>query len=235
MLLSIAIIQGITFLLFFILEKKYPARHLPRNSDFYHWWLFAQVFSIFWLKIIALVITMPTEDLVKTHTEIIQKGLLFFFVYSFFNYWWHRFKHQNPTFWHYIHRFHHVPSKMETALIFFKHPLEIVANSLLIFTIAWALSLPIESVAFGLLVEGIIETYHHANIKTPKKLRWISVFIQTPEMHLIHHQRGLHKYNYVTFLWDTVFKTSRIPEEWDGELGLALKNGSIDILWCRKK
>lgn len=69
---------------------------------------------------------------------------------------------------------------MEVALIFFKHPLEIVANSLLIYSVAWLLSLPIEAVAIGLLIEGVIETYHHANINTPKKMRWISLFIQTP-------------------------------------------------------
>jgi sterol desaturase/sphingolipid hydroxylase (fatty acid hydroxylase superfamily) len=85
-----------------------------------------------------------------------------------------------------------------------------------------------------LLKEGVIATYHHANINTPKKMRWISLFIQTPEMHLIHHQKGLHRYNYVTFLWDTVFKTARIPKNWDDELGLNLKNGIQDIFLCKK-
>ena len=123
---------------------------------------------------------------------------------------------------------------MEAALIFFKHPIELFLNTVLICLIAWIFSMPIEAIAVGLLIEGIIETFHHANINTPKKLRWLSLFIQTPEMHLIHHQRGLHKYNYVTFLWDRVFGTARVPIEWQGEQGLSLKNGIKGVFWCQK-
>lgn len=176
----------------------------------------------------------PIHGLLHPTGGVVELGALFFLIYSFLNYWWHRLKHSNPIIWRYIHRFHHAPSKMEVALIFFKHPLEIIANSLLIYSVAWLLSLPIEAVAIGLLIEGVIETYHHANINTPKKMRWISLFIQTPEMHLIHHQKGLHRYNYVTFLWDTVFKTARIPTNWNGELGLNLKNGIKNIFLCKK-
>lgn len=234
MLTLIAFIQFLLFITFFVLENRYPARNLPRNKDFFQWWLFAQGFAILWIKILFVVIASPMNGPFQMGNSMVESGLLFFFIYSFFNYWWHRLKHSNPIIWRYIHRFHHAPSKMETALIFFKHPLEIIANSCLILAIAWFFSLPIEAVAFGLLIEGAIETYHHANIKTPKRMRWISKFIQTPEMHLIHHQKGLHKYNYVTFLWDTVFNTARIPEEWDDELGLNLENGIKDIFLCKK-
>lgn len=234
MLINIATIQLLVFVAFFILEKKYPARYLPRNPDFLKWWVFAQVFAILWIKVLIFSITEPTNGVIQTNLNFFAMCATFFLVYTFLNYWWHRLKHSNQYIWRYIHRFHHAPSKMETALLFFKHPLEIIANSVLIYVIAWLLSLPVEAVAVGLLIEGIIETYHHANINTPKNIRWISKFIQTPEMHLIHHQKGLHKYNYVTFLWDTVFKTAKIPENWDEELGLNLKNGIKDIFLCKK-
>lgn len=234
MLLSLALIQLLLFIAFFILENKYPARNLPRNRYFFRWWIFTQTFAILWIKVLFIFMHKPTHGLLHPNAGVVELGALFFLTYSFFNYWWHRLKHSNPIIWRYIHRFHHAPSKMEVALIFFKHPLEIVANSLLIYSVAWLLSLPIEAVAIGLLIEGVIETYHHANINTPKKMRWISLFIQTPEMHLIHHQKGLHRYNYVTFLWDTVFKTARIPKNWDDELGLNLKNGIKGIFLCKK-
>ncbi|MFT5117230.1 MAG: sterol desaturase/sphingolipid hydroxylase (fatty acid hydroxylase superfamily) [Kiritimatiellia bacterium] len=79
----------------------------------------------------------PIHGLLHPTAGVVALGALFFLIYSFFNYWWHRLKHSNPIIWRYIHRFHHVPSKMEVALIFFKHPLEIVANSLLIYSVVW--------------------------------------------------------------------------------------------------
>jgi len=234
MLYVIAFIQSAFFILFIILERVYPNLSLPRNKSFYTWFAFVGGFAILWMRLFFVfwpslpngMITLPLGD--------ISGGLFFFIVYSFFNYWWHRVKHSNKYVWRFIHRFHHCPSKMEASLIFFKHPLEIVLNTLLIGSLAWVFNLSIESIAVALLIEGIIETYHHSNIKTPSKLRWIAPIIQTPEMHLIHHERGLHRYNYVSFLWDFVFKTARIPKNWQGEQGLILKNGIKGIFLCEK-
>ena len=41
--------------------------------------------------------------------------------------------------------------------------------------------------------EIIKKRLYHSNIKTPK---WFRYFIQTPELHSIHHQFGVHKYNF---------------------------------------
>lgn len=35
--------------------------------------------------------------------------------------------------------------------------------------------------------------FQHANIRTPQ---WLGYIIQRPESHGVHHQRGVHRYNY---------------------------------------
>jgi sterol desaturase/sphingolipid hydroxylase (fatty acid hydroxylase superfamily) len=44
--------------------------------------------------------------------------------------------------------------------------------------------------------------------------------IQRPESHGVHHERGVHRYNYADLpLWDIVFGTFRNPRRWDGKAG----------------
>lgn len=219
MMYIIAFIQAIAFSIFIILERLYPARNLPRAKNFAAWFCIVNVFSIVWLRVVFIAWAELPEGLVKMSFPVIYQGFIFYLIYSFCNYWIHRFKHMNPYLWRFIHRFHHSPSKMETMVAFFKHPFEVIFNTACIMFLGWLLSAPLEAVAVALAVEGCLEVFHHSNIKTPRKLRWIGYIIQTPEMHLVHHQYGLHKYNYVAFLWDTVFGTARIPTDWSGKQG----------------
>jgi sterol desaturase/sphingolipid hydroxylase (fatty acid hydroxylase superfamily) len=54
-------------------------------------------------------------------------------------------------------------------------------------------------------------------VRTPQ---WIGYLFQRPESHCIHHQRGLHRYNYSDFpFWDILFGTFRNPKTWEGETG----------------
>jgi hypothetical protein len=59
--------------------------------------------------------------------------------------------------------------------------------------------------------------FQHANLNTPA---WMGYFIQRPESHGIHHERGIHRYNYSDLpLWDIVFGTFRNPKTFAGEVG----------------
>lgn len=219
MLQSVAIVQIIVFIAFFVLERLFPARDLPRAKFFVGWWIIINSFSLAWFSWVMIYwLKLPTGP-ISHNLSSFQGGLVFYLLWSFFGYWWHRLRHSNKTLWHMVHKFHHSPPRMETAVAFFKHPLEYMTNTVLITFIAWFFGLSAESIVLGIAIEGLLETFHHANIKTPKPLRWIGYIIQTPEMHLVHHERGLHRYNYATFLWDTVFSTIRIPKEWEGKQG----------------
>jgi sterol desaturase/sphingolipid hydroxylase (fatty acid hydroxylase superfamily) len=64
---------------------------------------------------------------------------------------------------------------------------------------------------------GIAELFYHWNVKTPY---WVGYLIQRPESHLVHHQDGLHAYNYGDLpLWDILFGTFRNPRAWDARCG----------------
>ncbi|MBX9460149.1 MAG: sterol desaturase family protein [Brevundimonas sp.] len=48
---------------------------------------------------------------------------------------------------------------------------------------------------------------------------WLGFFVQRPEMHRVHHERGVHANNYGLPLWDILFGTWRNPRTAPGECG----------------
>jgi sterol desaturase/sphingolipid hydroxylase (fatty acid hydroxylase superfamily) len=50
---------------------------------------------------------------------------------TFFYYWWHRWRHQSNFLWRWFHQVHHSPQRIEVITSFYKHPFEILTNSVL--------------------------------------------------------------------------------------------------------
>ncbi|MGA8397648.1 MAG: sterol desaturase family protein, partial [Pseudolabrys sp.] len=66
------------------------------------------------------------------------------------------------------------------------------------------------------------ELFYHANIRTP---HWVRYFIQTPELHSIHHQLDVHHYNYADLpLWDRLFGTYRDADTFAAHCGFPRNN-----------
>ena len=140
----------------------------------------------------------------------VADGFIGWFVGTFFFYWWHRVRHLDG-FWHLFHQVHHSPSRIEALTSFYKHPLEILADSALAAAVLYAL--------LGVSLEGALwfnffaatgEFFYHSNVKTP---RWLRYVIQTPELHSIHHQLNVHKYNFADLpIWDRLFGTYKDAE-----------------------
>ncbi len=69
----------------------------------------------------------------------IVQGLFCWFVGTFVFYWWHRARHECDILWRVLHQIHHSATRIEMLTSFYKHPLEIVLNSLLSSTIIFVL------------------------------------------------------------------------------------------------
>jgi sterol desaturase/sphingolipid hydroxylase (fatty acid hydroxylase superfamily) len=70
---------------------------------------------------------------------------------------------------------------------------------------------------YTMLLNGLAELFYHWNVKTP---HWIGYVFQRPESHCVHHEEGLHRYNYGDLpVFDMMFGTFRNPREWDARCG----------------
>ena len=69
---------------------------------------------------------------------------------------------------------------------------------------------------------GLAELFYHWNVKTP---RWLGYIVQRPESHCVHHQEGLHWYNFADLpVWDFLFGTFCNPYDWQLRCGLGSDN-----------
>lgn len=203
-------------ILFIILERIIPHHKLPEVKG---WWLRVVFINILQLGVIYLGAISWDKWFqeysvfnLSEHLHPIAGGFLGYFIITFIFYWWHKFRHDINWFWLLFHQVHHSPQRIETITSFYKHPLEIICNSLIIgLTNHVFLGIGIEASAWTLLFTAVAEYFYHMNIKTP---HWVGYFIQRPEMHRIHHEFNKHYYNFADLpIWDMMFGTYKNPKE----------------------
>lgn len=147
------------------------------------------------------------------HTSPFVGGFVAYFIATFIFYWWHRWRHEYDFLWRLFHQIHHSPQRLEVITSFYKHPIEMIVNSIFGSLIVYTtLGLSLEAGAIYTAFTALGEFFYHTNIRTP---RWVGFVFQRPEMHRIHHQHDRHKNNYgdITW-WDMLFGTYENPREW---------------------
>ncbi len=217
----IPVIIGIGIFLM-ILERIVPDQKLPHVKG---WW--TRVIFINILQLGVVILGSYTWDIwlkkvslfsVSAHVSPVVGGLLAYFIITFVFYWWHRWRHNINFLWLAFHQLHHSPQRIETITSFYKHPVEIICNSILIGSVNFLiLGLNIESAAYCILFSSIGEYVYHMNIKTP---HWMGYIFQRPEMHRVHHERSKHYSNFSDLpIWDMMFGTFENPRKRDVTCG----------------
>jgi len=141
-----------------------------------------------------------------------------FFALELGIYAWHRTMHNTPVLWRWFHQMHHSAERVDIWGALYFHPFDTLG-----FTFVGSLALVL---GFGVSAEAAIVVnllatffglFQHANIRTPQ---WLGYFIQRPESHSAHHERGVHARNYSDLpFWDIVFGTFHNPKEFTGQVG----------------
>jgi sterol desaturase/sphingolipid hydroxylase (fatty acid hydroxylase superfamily) len=203
-------------------EYSRPGRQWPKVRN---WWLRAILFNSLQVGTVYLAgVSWDRWMLNWKHDGLIDVnsfwgGILGYLVITLVFYWWHRWRHLSDFLWRWLHQVHHSPQRLEIATAFYKHPFELIADSIICSVILFpCLGLTAEAGANAVLLSGLAELFYHWNIKTPY---WVGFIFQRPESHCIHHQSGLHAYNYSDLpLWDMLFGTFRNPKNWNQKCGL---------------
>jgi sterol desaturase/sphingolipid hydroxylase (fatty acid hydroxylase superfamily) len=216
------IIIATATLLFFGAERALPGRELPEAPG---WYVRAAFLNICQLAIILIAGIAWNHWLqhwslfhISNSMPPVLQGLVGWFAGTFVFYWWHRARHDADLLWRVCHQIHHSPSRIELLTAFYKHPIEIAADSIiasaLLFTVLGASP---EGSAWFNVFAVFGEYFYHSNLRTP---HWFGYFIQRPEHHSIHHQLGVHGFNYgdITW-WDRLFGTFRDTDDFVAQCG----------------
>lgn len=209
------------FLILAALEAAFPRRRLPVLPG---WRLKG---GLFLLLGIAISATLPLvwDAWFAEHRLIDARGLgtlggaaVGLLAYEFGLYVWHRALHRVPLLWRGLHQMHHSAERVDVWGAYYFHPLDTVAFSALTsLCLVGVLGVTAEAALIASLAVTALSLFQHANLRTP---RWLGWLVQRPENHSVHHERGLHAFNYGDIaLFDVLFGTFRNPQTHDRPAG----------------
>jgi len=210
----IGILFPVTFIAALILERVFPARPLPRVKG----WLLKGIAFFVMSAVLGGVVPALLADAVAAHAPLklagfgaVYGGLLAFVASDLFSYGLHRLLHSVPFIWRWTHQMHHSAERMDVAGATYFHPLDILIQAGLANVVVGLLGVTPDAALIAGYLAFFANIFQHLNVKTP---RWLGYVIQRPEAHAVHHERGVHAYNYGNFLmiWDIVLGTFRNPE-----------------------
>jgi sterol desaturase/sphingolipid hydroxylase (fatty acid hydroxylase superfamily) len=198
--------------IFCLAERVLPGRDLPEAPG---WYVRAAFLNLSQVCVVLLAGIAWNRWLqgwsifhVSKLTPPFLQGLMGWFIGTFVFYWWHRARHELNFLWRVCHQIHHSPARIELLTAFYKHPVEIVADSMIASALMFSFMGASPQAASWFNVFAVIgEYFYHSNLRTP---HWIGYFLQRPEHHSIHHQLDVHQFNYgdITW-WDRLFGTFR--------------------------
>lgn len=221
----LALLVPVTFIVLFITERLFPRREYPPIR---FWNIVGFGFLIMTGILTTLVPMLLPESITRYHLfdgsrlGIIGGVLIAYPLTALGTALVHRAFHASNALWRLGHQLHHSPRRLDIPGSMFFHPFDItlqMAPSILVSVFLLGLN----PVAAGIVgyVAAFYGMFQHWNVRTP---RWLGYIIQRPESHGIHHELGVHAWNYSDFpLWDILMGTFKNPERFDGEVGFAGK------------
>ena len=204
-----------------LLEALFPARALPRVRG----WRLAGItaFGLFFFLSSYLpllwsewLVRFQLFDLAALPTWAgVLAGLL---VYEAGVYAWHRSMHRSRVLWRGFHQMHHSAERLDAAGAFWFSPFDMLGWTVLSsLCLVLAVGLSAQAATLVLYATTFLSVFQHTNLRTP---RWLGYLVQRPESHSVHHQRGVHAYNYSDLpLFDIAFGTFRNPRDFAPEQG----------------
>ena len=217
--LTISILGSYAALL--VLDAVAPARSFPALR----WWRSRGIAAFVLYFAVASTLPLVWDAWLAEHRLIDATGLgllpgaaaglvaLELGIYA-----WHRLLHRSPLLWRWFHQMHHSAERIDVAGAFYFHPLDMAG-----FTLVGSLSLVLvvgvsgEAAALATAIATVLAIVQHANIRTP---HWLGYLVQRPEGHAVHHERGVHAYNFADLsVIDMAFGTFRNPRTWNGQGG----------------
>lgn len=203
------------------IEALAPARVFPASA----YWKTRGLIGFVLMLVLSTVLPPLWDGWLGEHRLIdasglgtLAGGLYGFSVLELGVYVWHRAMHRTPLLWRAFHQLHHSAERVDMWGAAYFHPFDMIGFSFVFsFTLVMVAGVSPEAAIIANLTATFYSFFQHANIRTPA---WLGYIIQRPESHALHHERGVHAYNYSDLpLWDMVFGTFKNPAVWQGKAG----------------
>jgi sterol desaturase/sphingolipid hydroxylase (fatty acid hydroxylase superfamily) len=224
----------VSFAVMLVVEHFFSAKPLPQVR----FWLLKGLLFFGFTGVVNAVLPALTASALAGHTLFdlralgtLPGALLGALVADFFGYWSHRAMHRWQGLWLWTHQMHHSAERMDLAGMSYSHPFDTLLTFALTGLATALLGLSPDAAALAGFLGYALAVVQHMNIRTPQ---WIGRIVMRPEAHGLHHERGIHAYNYANFpVWDLLFGTFRhvesFPEHYGFWQGASSKLGAMLI------
>lgn len=202
-------------------EAVAPARPLPRVAgwqmrgvaSFGMYFLLSSYVPFVWTDALA-----RRQLLDLTGLGTLGGALAGLVVYEAGVYAWHRAMHGSNVLWRAFHQLHHSAERLDTFGAFWFSPLDMLGwTALSSVCLGLLVGITPEAAVLVLYVTTFLSVFQHANVRTP---RWLGRFVQRPESHSYHHERGVHSRNHSDLpIFDWLFGTFANPRDFAREAG----------------
>ena len=208
----------LTFFTLLLAERLFAGRAFPKVR----WWIPKCIVFFFIGGLINTTLPPVLSNAFAGNTLLDLSGLglagvpIAVLASTFVMYWLHRTFHRVGVLWRWGHQMHHSAERVDMAGFAYSHPIELLIAVGMTPLVAAVIGVAPEAAMLAGYITFCMGLFEHFNAKTP---RWIGYIFQRPEMHCVHHQRGVHAYNYGTPIWDMLFGTYRNPATWSEQAG----------------
>ena len=215
------ILIPLTFLIALAIERLFPARRMPQAK----WWVVKGfVFFLITGALNTFVPALVAEQVTGAATPIDLRGLgllpgaiAIMIASDVVSYWVHRCLHRINFVWRWTHQMHHSAERLDIPGAVYFHPLDVAVQAGVPTLLVALLGVTPDAAALGGYALFVLAMFQHLNVKTP---RWLGYIVLRPEQHSVHHERGVHAYNYGNLAFmDILFGTFRNPEGFSREQG----------------
>ena len=218
-------------------EALFPARPLPKIRGwalrglvaFVAYFYLSTYLPLLWDRTLA---ELQLFDLTRLGT--IGGAIVAVLVYELGVYAWHRAMHRYTPLWRVFHQMHHSAERLDTFGAFWFSPADMIGwTALGSFAMVVVIGVTPEAATAAILTTFFLGVFQHTNVRTP---RWLGYIVQRPESHSVHHQKGVHHYNFSDLpLFDLLFGTLRNPPDFAQEQGFYVGASSrvLDMLAFR--
>jgi len=208
----------LTFFTLLIAERFFTGRAFPKVR----WWIPKAIVFFFIGGVINSTLPAALGSLFGGRALLDLSGLglagtlVAVLASTFVSYWLHRVFHRIGGLWRWTHQMHHSAERVDMGGFAYSHPFELLIGVGMTPLVAAIIGVAPEAAMLAGYITFVMGLFEHLNVKTP---RWVGYIFQRPEMHCVHHERGVHAYNYGTPIWDMLFGTFRNPATWQGQAG----------------
>jgi sterol desaturase/sphingolipid hydroxylase (fatty acid hydroxylase superfamily) len=217
----ISLILIAIYVIFFIWESVQPGSSLPQVK---YWKIKGILFFLFYF-LLSTYLPLLWDGFFASHSIFDLSGagigtqtVLGVLIFEFLVWVWHYALHKSNFLWRAFHQLHHSAERVDIPGANYFHWTDMVGWTFIgTISMVWLVGLSPQSATYALIITYFLGTFQHANIKTPQ---WLGYIIQRPESHSVHHQKGVHAYNYSDLpLFDILFGTFKNPKEFVEETG----------------